>query len=31
LNDPDAAHREKYLKTARGKRYIKRRLRRYPR
>jgi putative endonuclease len=29
LNDSDAAQREKYLKTAWGKRYIKTRLRRY--
>ena len=29
LNDSDAAQREKYLKTAWGKRYIKGRLRRY--
>jgi putative endonuclease len=29
LNESDAAQREKYLKTAWGKRYIKRRLRRY--
>ena len=29
LNDGDAAQREKYLKTAWGKRYIKTRLRRY--
>jgi len=29
LNESDAAQREKYLKTAWGKRYIKTRLRRY--
>jgi len=29
LNDSDAAQREKYLKTAWGKRYIKTRVRRY--
>ncbi len=29
LNRSDAAHREKYLKTAWGKRYLKARLRRY--
>ena len=29
LNDSDAAQREKYLKTAWGKRYIKTRSRRY--
>jgi putative endonuclease len=29
LNESDAAQREKYLKTAWGKRYIKGRLRRY--
>ena len=29
LNESDAARREKYLKTAWGKRYIKTRLRRY--
>jgi putative endonuclease len=29
LNRGDAAHREKYLKTAWGKRYLKTRLRRY--
>ena len=29
LNQSDAAHREKYLKSAWGKRYIKRRLQQY--
>ena len=29
LNQQDATHREKYLKTAWGKRYIKRRLKNY--
>ena len=29
LNQNDAAHREKYLKSAWGKRYIKRRLQQY--